>query len=67
MAKQFRLDKKDITNRGKVILYSGAAAIVTGIIASLTEFDIPSQYLFLMPIVNTLLVALKDFLEDRAE
>lgn len=66
MAKRYALDKKDLGDLVKVAIYSGLSASLLVIISALTTIDVPAQYAFAIPLINVTLVALKDFLEDRA-
>lgn len=65
MAKKYSLDKTDMTNLVKVAVYSGIASFLGVIIANTGDIDIPANYGFIVPIVNVILVAVKDFLENR--
>ena len=66
MAKSYELDKKDMSNLGKVAIYSGLAAALAVLVGALTEIDFPVKYAPLVPIINVLLVGLKDYFENRA-
>ena len=65
MAIRYKLDATDGTNLLKVFGYSTGAAILAIIISLIAKIDIPAQYMFIVPIVNILLVAVKDFFENR--
>lgn len=66
MAKRFKLDKSDGGNLLKVLIYTVLTSIVVGLIAFWTNFDLPVQLLWLSPLVNTLLVAIKKYFEDKS-
>lgn len=49
----------------KVIGWSVAASIVASLIMILEETAVPVQYAFLVPLVNSSLYALKEFISDK--
>lgn len=67
MAVKYKIDKKDMSNWLKVVIYSGVASFLGIIVANLANIDIPAQYGFIVPIINTILVAAKDFFENRMQ
>ena len=67
MARRYNLDKKDIKDAGKVVLYSMIASGIGAIIIVVGNLDVPAQWLFIVPILNTLLVSGKDYFENRSE
>lgn len=64
-SKKFELSKKDLSKAGQVVLWSGASAIIGALITLLPQINFPVQWLFLVPLVNTLLVTLKKFIVDN--
>ena len=65
MSVKYTLDKSDLTNLVKVVIYSTIASFLGIIVANLTNIDVPTQYAFIVPIINTLLVGLKKYFENR--
>jgi len=65
MAERFKLETKDGKDAGKVFLWSAGAAIVAVLIDLIPNVNFPGGVVVLVPIVNTILVALKRFLEDK--
>jgi len=64
-SQKFQLSKDDLLKMGQVILWSGASAVVGAVLTLLPQIDIPAAYLFLVPIINTVLVALKKLLDQN--
>jgi hypothetical protein len=62
---RFSFNKEDAKNIVKVFLWSTASAGVTALIAFLGTFEVDAKYAILIPVINTGLVALKKFVEDR--
>jgi len=66
-SKRFQLNKSDLIKIGYVLLWSLGSALIAQIILVIQNLNVPVEYTFLIPIVNTLLVALKKFLEDKGK
>ena len=49
----------------KVFLWTMASALVVLGIDLVSAFDVPTQYVFLVPIANTVLYSLKEFIADN--
>jgi len=64
-SQKFQLSKDDLLKMGQVVLWSGASAVVGAVLTLLPQIDIPAAYLFLVPIINTVLVALKKLLDQN--
>lgn len=64
-SKRFRLSKVDAWKIVQVILWSGVAAMLTTTIALLQEVEIPEAYVFLVPVINTVLYAALKFVNGR--
>lgn len=65
MAKRFNVDSADVKSWIKVLIYTVVTAIIIGVINVLASLELPMQYLWLAPLVNTVIVALKDFLTNN--
>ena len=65
MSAIFHLDKGDSKGILKVIGYTIATAVVVALIDLLSGFEFPAQYLWIAPVINTLLVAAKKFFESK--
>jgi len=65
-SKRWQLDKKDLTNILKVLGYSVGSALCAALIAVLAQADIPEAWLFIVPLVNTLLVTAKKWFESNS-
>jgi hypothetical protein len=63
---RFSLNKADLISILKVIGWTVASALVAAVIVALGNINVPAQYLFLVPIVNTLLVAIQKFVAGKA-
>jgi hypothetical protein len=64
MSKRFQLNKEDLIKILKVLGYSTASAVVGTLVVIIGDLDVAPQYLFLLPVVNSLLVSLQKFLTD---
>ena len=49
----------------KVLLWSGLSAVVATAIVMLEGADVSGSYIFLVPVLNTALYALKEFITDK--
>jgi len=65
MSQRFSLDRPEAWRILKVFLWSTASALVAALISLVPALSFPPQYVFLVPIVNTVLVALHQFLSSR--
>lgn len=65
MSKSFNLDKVELKNSTKVFLWSFGSALVVLLINIVANLDVPTEYLPLVPIVNTILYALKEYLTNN--
>ena len=65
MSVQYKLDAEDGGKILKVVIYSGIAAGIASLIAIIPEVEVPIAWMWLVPIVNTALVAVKKFFENR--
>lgn len=65
MSKRYTLNGTDAKGLLKVILYTVATAVVVGLIDFFSAFEFPIELLWIAPVVNTLLVALKNFFESK--
>lgn len=66
MAKRFNVDSSDGKNWLKVLGYT----ILTAVIVAIYDYfnaniQLPTELLWLSPVINTILVALKDLFENR--
>ena len=65
MSTRFTLNGTDAKGLLKVLLYTVATAVVIGLIDFFSAFDFPVQYLWVAPVINVVLVALKNFFESK--
>ena len=63
-SRRYSLNKHDLVKIGKTLGYSAASAVVGTLIVVVGDLDIAPQYLFLLPIVNSLLVMVQKLLTD---
>lgn len=61
----FSLDKKDAIHIAKVASYSLVATIIAILIILLDKIHVDPKYLFLVPIINSFLVALERYFLDK--
>jgi len=65
MSPKYKLNQEDGIRMLKVMAWSLASTIVTVAIAILNETEVPMEYAFLLPVINTLLVGVQSFLRDN--
>lgn len=65
MPMKYKFSKENLTSILKVFGYSAGSAVVGVAIVMLGDIEFPAQYMFLVTIVNTGLVALKEFLNEK--
>jgi len=59
MSKKYKLDATDATKIFKVVMYAGASGVLVSLIGILPQIDVPMKWIWLLPIVNISLVAIK--------
>ena len=64
-SKKYSFNKEDIVEIAKVIGWSMASALVVVLIDVVGMLDFPTEYAFVVPIVNVVLVALKKFIQEK--
>ena len=62
---KYKLNKQDLWDISKVVLWSGASAMVGTILVVLDQLEVPAQYMWVVPVVNTLLVAVHKYLKSK--
>lgn len=62
----WQLNKTDAWPVIRGLLWSVASLVVAAAISLLAGLQVPSQYLFLIPLANTALVLLKRFIDDNS-
>jgi len=65
MSERFSIDKENAKNIGKVFAWSAGSAFVAMLIALVGIVEVPVEYAVLIPLVNTMLYALKEWIEDQ--
>jgi hypothetical protein len=65
MSKRFTVDKKDGLNILKVLIWTVVSAVVVALINLIGKLNVPVEYLWLMPLVNVILVAVKKFCDEK--
>jgi len=64
-SQKYQISKEDLLKMGQVLLWSGLSAVAGALLTLLPQIDIPAGYLFLVPIINTVLVAVKKFIDKN--
>lgn len=64
-SKRFRLNKEEALSVAKVAGWTIAAALVALGIDLVNLIEIPVEYAFIVPIINTVLYALKEFIQGQ--
>lgn len=65
MSPKYQLNQEDGVRMLKVMAWSLASTIVTVLIAFTNEVEVPMQYAFLLPVINTVLVGIQSFVRDN--
>lgn len=66
MATKYKLNKKDGSSILKVIAYAGVSAAIAALIAIIPQIEVSNgMIVFLIPVINTALVAAKKFFENN--
>lgn len=64
-AESYQFNRAGLFGILKVLGWSVGSTIIASLIALIPNIDIPTQWLFLVPIVNTLLVAVNNFIKSE--
>lgn len=64
-SKKYQLNKADLIAIAEVILWSVSATVVATLITFVAQLDLPAQWMFLVPLANTVLYSLQQFIKDR--
>lgn len=65
MSRKYTLNKEDLYDILGVVAWSGASAVVATLLTIIPELELPTQYMFVVPIVNSVLYSLHKFLQGR--
>ena len=69
-SKKYQFNKNDLLAVTKVLSWSAASAVISGLLILVPMFDIPGDKAaiatIVIPLINSLLVAVKRFVEDRS-
>ena len=63
--KSFRFGSEELKSSLKVFLWTVGSAGVAMLITLFSSLELPVQYAFVVPVVNTLLYVLKEFFADN--
>lgn len=64
-SKKYTLNREDLLQVAKVVLYSGASAMLAVVIAFLAEVQVPEQWVFVVPLINSIVVLVKKFVDGK--
>ena len=65
MSERFNLDQDNLRRILKVFAWSTGSALVAMVIAIVAIVEVPVEYAVLIPLVNTMLYALMEWIEDQ--
>lgn len=65
MSPKYKLDKNDVTEMLKVMAWSLGSTIVTVLIAFTENVEVPIEYAFLLPVINTILYSVRLFFAGK--
>lgn len=63
---KYQLNQEDGVRMLKVMAWSLASTVVTVLIAFTNQIEVPMEYAFLLPVINTILVGIQSFLRDNS-
>ena len=63
--KRFRLNREETQSIFKVMFWSFGSAIAVALIGLLQAIDVPQEWLFLVPVANTVLYALREWFQGQ--
>ena len=64
-SKRFTLNEADTQSIFKVLLWSFGSALVVALIGIVKALDVPQEWLFLVPTINSVLFTLKEWLQGQ--
>lgn len=67
MSEAFSFNRENAQKVLKVFIWTTASALVAMIISLVAVVEVAPQYLFIVPIVNTMLYALKEWVTEQAQ
>lgn len=65
--KKFRFGKGEVKSSVKVFLWTVASAAIVLLLDLVEVMEVPTQYTFAVPIVNTILYSLKELVTDNSK
>ena len=65
MSQRYQLDRENEIKIIKALGYSVLSALVVSLLNILPNVDFPAQWLWVVPVVNTLLVVVKQFVSEQ--
>jgi len=65
MTTRFSINKEQATKAGIVFIWAVASAVISFLISVIPGVQLPVEWQFLIPVVNSLLVLAKKFIEDQ--
>jgi len=64
-SKRFRLNREETQSIFQVLLWSLGSALVVALIGIVQALDVPQEWLFLVPVANTVLYALREWFQEQ--
>ena len=64
-SKRFTLNEEETRGIFKVLLWSLGSALVVALIGVIQTADVPQEWLFLVPVANTVLYALREWFQGQ--
>jgi len=64
-SKRFRLNREETQSIFQVLLWSLGSALVVALIGIVQALDVPQEWLFLVPVANTVLYALREWFQGQ--
>lgn len=65
MNKKYKFTRENAKSTLKVLAWSVGSSVIAGLLVLIGDTEFPKEYAIFVPIVNTILVALKEFLDEK--
>lgn len=63
--KKYKFTAENAVHTSKVFVWVVLSSIVAGVISFIADVDFPKEYAVFVPIINTILVAIKEYLDEK--
>ena len=64
---RYSLNKEDLIKIGMAMVYSGTAAALAYLAATIDQVNVPAQYMVFVPVMNAMIYSVVRFLEGKSQ